>query len=99
MKDRFEKGFLTDKENGGWIKQIIAQGLLWDITKISEKPVIESNEYGQPEYEVEYELHYENGKTVSEQELWEQLESADNPPKVAFKKEKKGKGYEQLSLL
>lgn len=84
---RLEKPFLMDKENGGYIKQLIFQNVLWDIVKVSDKPVIESNEFGLPEYECEIELHNEDTPIV------------DSPPKIAFKKEKKGKGYEQLSLL
>ena len=87
FKIRCEKPFLTDNENGGWIKQLIYQNILWDVKKVSDKPVIESNEWGLPEYEVEIELHNEDTPVV------------DNPPKVAYKKEKKGKGFEQLSLL
>ncbi len=76
---RLEKPFLTDKENGGYIKQLIFQNVLWDIVKVSDKPVIESNEFGLPEYECEIELRNEDTPII------------DNPPKIAFKKEKKGK--------
>lgn len=56
---RCEKPFLTDEKTGGWIKQLIFQNVLWDIVKVSDEPVIERNEFGLPEYEVEIEIHKE----------------------------------------
>lgn len=53
---RCEKPFLTDEETGGWIKQLIFQNVLWDIVKVSDKPVVDRNEFGLPEYEVEIEM-------------------------------------------
>lgn len=59
MKIRCEEPFLLDEETGNWITQIVYQDILWDIVKVSDKPVIESNEWGIPEYEVELEIHKE----------------------------------------
>ena len=83
---KLEKPFLTDEKTGGWIKQMIFQNVLWDIKKVSDNPVIERNGFGLPEYEVEIELHIE-GKEEKMQ------------PQEEIKVLKKGKGYEQLSLL
>lgn len=59
MKIICEKPFLTDEENGGWIKHLTFQNVLWDVVKVSDEPVVERNPFGVPEYEVEIEMHKE----------------------------------------